>query len=263
MTTTMRLAAPRVRLRSVTGIWMRHFVALLRVWRVAMTWFLIEPAFILLAVGFGIGRIVGDFDEAVPYAVFVTPGIIIGSAMFHALFECSWNSYHRIDNRLYETMLTTPLSVSEMAIGEILWATTRALITTVTVGIFAAALGWLDSWTSLGVLLAAIFIGVQFGAMGLIFAALAPNTHSLSLVFTVVATPLYFFSGAFFPISVLPEWAQPFAWAAPLTPGVHLARGFVMGSLDITHLWSVLYMIGLTAVIYPVAVHLLKRRLIK
>ncbi len=102
----------------------------------------------------------------------------------------------------------------------------------------------------------------QFGALGLIVAALAPNVHVLSLIFTAVATPLYFFSGAFFPIAAMPGWVQPFAWAAPLTPSVHLARGFVTGELGASHLLAGLYVLGMIAVLFPLAAALFHRRLV-
>ena len=183
--------------------------------------------------------------------------------MFHAIFECSWGVFYRIRSGFYETTLTAPVTVTELAIGDITWSMTRAVFTTVSVGTVAAVLGWIDSPWAIGLVLAALLVGMEIGALGLIFAALSPNTHTLSLVFTVVATPLYFFSGSFFPISVLPDAIEPFCWAMPLTPGVHIARGFVTGNLEMTHLWSALYMIGLTAVILPIAVALLKRRLVQ
>jgi lipooligosaccharide transport system permease protein len=96
-----------------------------------------------------------------------------------------------------------------------------------------------------------------------LFAALAPAMSALSLVFTLVATPLYFFCGAFFPIDVLPDPLQPVAWAAPLTSGVHLARGFAGGVLGRTHVWATLYLVGLIVVLYPLVEALLRRRLIK
>lgn len=252
-----------VRLRSVQALWVRHLLALKRVWRVAATWYLVEPAFVLVAVGFGVGRLVGDVNDELGYAEFVTPGVIVGSAMFHAIFECSWGVFYRIRYGFYETTLTAPVTVTELAIGDITWAMTRAVLTTVSVGMVAAAFGWIDSPWAIGILLAALLVGMEIGALGLIFAALSPNTHTLSLVFTVVATPLYFFSGSFFPISILPDAIEPLAWAMPLTPGVHIARGFATGNLEMTHLWSALYMIGLTAVILPIAVALLKRRLVQ
>ena len=187
----------------------------------------------------------------------------MGSAMFHALFETSWNAYNRIDNDVYETALTTPITVLEITLGDILWAITRALMTTIGVAVVAVLFGWLDGWMAIGILIPAVMVGALFGTMGFLFSAVAPHTTFLTLVFTLVATPMYFFSGAFFPISVLPEWIQPVAWAMPLTTGVHIARGFTLGNLDITHLWAAIYIVVLTGVMWPLAIHLLKRRLIK
>ncbi len=251
-----------VRLRSITGIWFRHALVLRRTWLPSMTWYFVEPFVALMAIGLGIGALVDDVD-GLPYAQFVTPGIIAGSAMFHAIFECSWGAFFRIQKGMYETTMTAPVSTREIAMGDISWAMSRAIITAFCIGSVAAIFGWIDTVSGVGVLLAAALIGMQFGALGLIFAALSPNVHILSLTFTVVATPLYFFSGAFFPISVLPDWVEPIAWLAPLTPAVHVARGFVTGDLEISHLISVLYVIGLTAVLFPIAAFLMHRRLVK
>jgi lipooligosaccharide transport system permease protein len=261
--TARRTGTGRIRFRSITAVWLRHWVALARYWKITVTWILVEPAVALLAVGFGIGKLVSEVEGAETYAEFVTPGIIMGSAMFHALFETSWNAYHRIDNQIYETQLTTPISIFELTLGDVAWAVTRSLMTTVAVALFAVALGWMNEWTAIGILIPAILSGMVFGTMGFFFAANAPYTVFLSLVFTLVATPLFFFSGTFFPISVLPDWIEPVAWVMPLTPGVHIARGFATNHLELTHLWSGLYMVGLISVFWPIAVWLMKRRLIK
>ncbi|HEU4618270.1 MAG TPA: ABC transporter permease, partial [Gammaproteobacteria bacterium] len=206
-------------------------LALARVWRVAITWFLVEPAVALLAVAVGIGRLVDGVEGYGSYAEFVAPGLIVGTAMFHAIFECSWSVFSRIQDDVYETLLTAPVTVAEIALAELCFAVTRALISTVAVGAFAAALGWIPLASLPGLLLVSVGVGVVFGAIGLMFAATSPTVHALSLVFTVIASPLFFFSGAFFPIRVLPEWLQPIAWAAPLAPLVAIARGFTSGSL--------------------------------
>ena len=251
-----------VRWRSVQALWLRHAVALRRIWKVATTWYLVEPAVALVAVGFGIGRLVQEVEGGMRYAVFVAPGIIMASAMLHAVFECSWAVFYRINDGFYETVLTAPVTVMELALGDVAWAMTRAILATVSVGLVAVAFGWITSPWAVGMLLPAVLVGMVIGALGLIFAALSPNTHTLSLVFTVVATPLYFFSGSFFPIAVLPDALEPVAWLMPLTPGVHIAQGFAWGQLEITHLWSALYMVGLTAVILPISIFLLKRRMV-
>ena len=251
-----------VRLRSIAGIWFRHALVLRRTWLPSATWYFVEPFVVLLGIGIGIGALVDEVD-GVRYVRFVTPGIIIGSGMFHAIFECSWGSFFRIQKGVYETTMTAPVSTRELAMGDVSWAMSRAIITAVCIGSVAALLGWIDTVSSVGVLIAAALVGIQFGALGLIFAALSPNVHMLSLSFTVVASPLYFFSGAFFPISVLPDWLEPIAWATPLTPSVHLARGFITGDLGMSHLISGLYVVGLIVVLFPIASALLHRRLVK
>ena len=251
-----------VRLRSITGIWHRHALVLRRNLLTSLSWYFVEPFVILIAIGIGVGTLVNEVN-GVPYARFITPGVIIGSAMFHAVFECAWGGFMRIQKGVYETTLTAPVSTRELAMGDISWSMTRTALTAACIGTVAAAFGWIDSISGVGVLLAAALVGMQFGALGLIFAALSPNVHILSLTFTVVASPMYFFSGAFFPISAMPDWVEPLAWAAPLTPSVHLARGFVTGELDVTHLFSVLYVLALSAVLLPIATALLHRRLVK
>jgi lipooligosaccharide transport system permease protein len=252
-----------MRWRSISAIWWRHVLALGRVWHVAVTWFVVEPAFVLLAVALGIGRLVGDVGAYGSYAVFVAPGIVVGTAMFHAIFECSWSVFHRIQQSVYETVLTAPVTIAEIVLAELAFAVTRALLSTVAVAGFAAAFGWIP-WLALpGLLVVAVGVGLVFGGIGLLFAALSPSVHALSLVFTLVATPLYFFSGAFFPIEVLPDWLQPVAWVAPLTPLVHLGRGIAVGSLDAGHLGAAVYALLLAVLLFPLAVTLMRRRLLK
>jgi lipooligosaccharide transport system permease protein len=188
---------------------------------------------------------------------------VIGTAMFHAIFECSWGAFQRIQSSVMETLLTTPTSVAELAAGEVLWGGTRAAISTTAVGGLAMLLGWLEPWAFPGVLLVSVVVGLEFGALGLCFAAASQTLSTLSLIFTVVATPLFFFSGSFFPIEVLPALLQPVAWVAPLTPGVHLARGAALGSFDTTHALCAVYMLALCGGLFPLSVALLRKRLIR
>ena len=258
----LAIPTPGIRRRSVTGLWLRHAVSFVRYWKFVLTWVLIEPVIILVAVGFGVGKLVGSMDDGVSYAQFVTPGLIIGNAMFHALFETSWNAYNRIDNDVYETALTTPITILEITMGDILWAVTRSILTVAGTAIVAALFGWLNHWEAIGMIIPAIMVGITFSALGFLFSAVAPHTTFLTLVFTLVASPMFFFSGSFFPISILPDWVEPIAWAMPLTSAVHIGRGFALASLDITHLWATLYLIAVTAVLWPIAVFLLRRKLI-
>jgi len=262
--TALASAALDFRGRNVVGIWIRQALAFRRSWIVETTAVFVEPAIVLGAIGFGLGRFVGDFEEGVSFAEFVAPGIIAGNAMFHAVFEGSWGTYRRMEtHRIYDSILTAPVAMRELVAGEMTWCATRALMTAAAVAAFAAALGLIDSPWALGIVVAAVLVGLVFSGMGLIFAATTPSQHALVLVFTLVSTPMFFFSGAFFPIDTLPDWIVPVAWAMPLTSGVHLTRGLTTGNVGATHLYAALYLVGLTLVLYPLATALLRRRLLK
>ncbi len=254
------------RLRGVVGVWLRHYTAFKAGWMVEMTGILLEPAFILAAVALGIGKLVGELENdnnEISYAVFVTPGIVVGNAMWHSLFECSWGAFRRLQtNRIYDSILAAPVSMRELVMGEIGWGATRALMTTIAVLAFAAITGLVESPWAIGIVLIGILTGLMFGGFGLMAAAIAPSTHMLTLVFTMVGTPLFFFSGTFFPISTLPTWMQPVAWALPLTHPVRIARGFATGDLYLSLLWSLLYIVVATAIFFPLANRLLRRRLL-
>ncbi len=250
------------RWRSVAAIWSRHMLALGRIWHVAITWFFVEPVVALLAVAVGIGQLVGGVPGWGSYAAFVAPGLVAGTAMFHAIFECAWSVFSRIQDSYYETVLTAPVTIWEITAAELCFAVTRAAISTLAVAGFAAALGWIPAASLPGQLLVAVGVGAVFGGIGLLFAALSPSVHVLSLVFTTVATPLFFFSGAFFPIAVLPHWAQPLAWAAPLAPLVAISRSLAAGRFGVTEALCVAYTLALAGVLYPLAAILLRRRLL-
>lgn len=254
---------PVIRWRSVAALWRRHLQALLRVWKVAITWFVVEPGIALLACALGIGGLVGDVDGGISYAAFVAPGIVVGTAMFHAIFEASWSAFERIDRSLYETFLTAPVTVPEIVLGEIAFASTRALISTLSVSAFAVGFGWIPLAALPGLLLVSIGVGAVFGCIGQLFAALAPSMHTLSLVFTLVATPMYFFSGSFFPVSVLPDALEPVARALPLTPLVDLARAFSLGTVSGSQGLQALYVVTLVAVLLPLAMMAMRRRLLR
>ena len=170
-----------VRWRSVQALWLRHAVALKRIWKVATTWYLVEPAFALVAVGFGIGRLVEEVEGGMRYAVFVAPGIIMASAMIHAIFECSWAAFYRITGGFYETTLTAPVTVTELALGDVAWAMTRALLTTVSVGVVAAAFGWITSPWAVGMVRGSL--AGRHGARGVgadLRGAVAEHAHALA-----------------------------------------------------------------------------------
>lgn len=137
-------------------VWRRNF----RVWRKLLLPSLMgnfgEPLLYLLALGYGFGRLVGQV-EGLSYRVFLGSGIVCSSAMTAASFEALYSAYTRMAmQQTWGAMLSAPLEVDDIILGEILWAATKALLNSTAILIVAALLGlstvgkpcWCYRWCS-------------------------------------------------------------------------------------------------------------------
>ena len=252
-----------IRVRSITALWLRHWFAFIRFWKYAVAFLFVEPVVMMVGVGVGIGRLVPTVPGTdIPYPEFVAPGIIVGSAMFVPMVECSMGAYNRMEAQLYDTQLTTPLTVFEVLIADIAFATTRAFISMVSITTIAVVFGWINEWTVVFVVIPVFLVSILFGGIGFLFSSTAPHVAFVTLVFTVVGTPMFMFSGIFYPFEVLPEWAQAISNFIPLAPAVNLSRAFSTNIYDASLIWDVLYLVAMIVVVLPIAYLLLRRKLI-
>ena len=253
-----------IRFRSIAALWLRHWFAFIRFWKYALAFMFVEPVVMMIGVGVGIGRLVPTVPGTeIPYPEFVAPGIIVGSAMFVPMVECSMGAYNRMENQLYDTQLTAPLSILEVLIADLAFATTRAFISMASITVIAVAFGWIDQWTVVFVVFPVFLVSVLFGAIGFLFSSTAPHVNFVTLVFTVVGTPMFMFSGIFYPFEVLPSWAQTISNFIPLAPAVNMSRAFSTNTLDVSLVWDSLFLISMIVVVLPLSYVLLKRKLIK
>ena len=252
------------RFRSVTALWLRHWLAFIRFWKYALAFMVVEPVAMLVGVAFGVGRLVNTVPGTdIPYAEFVAPGLMMGSAMFVPMIECSMSAYNRMDNQLYDTQLTAPLSIFEVLVADLAFACTRGLISTVSIAVVALAFGWLTEWTTVYMLLPIMLTCILFGCIGFLFSTTAPHVAFVSLIFTVIGTPMFMFSGIFYPFSVLPDWARIVSLFIPLRPAVDLGRDLATNSFNTGMVWDVLMLLAMIAIAAPAAGWLLRRKLIK
>jgi lipooligosaccharide transport system permease protein len=104
--------------------------------------------------------------------------------------------------------------------------------------------------------------GLAFGTVGMIFTGLTPSIDMYNLPIFLFITPMFLFSGTFFPTSTLPGWAQKLALALPLTHVVNLCRAFFLGKTTLDLAWSVLYIAAMFILLFPVALIVMRKRLI-
>jgi lipooligosaccharide transport system permease protein len=242
-------------------VWQRNRDVFFRLWHSEAPGSIAEPIIILLAMGAGLGAYVGLVDGQ-RYIEFIAPGIIASYAMFSASFECTYGSFVRMEyQKTYDAIIATPLSVEDVIAGEIFWGATRSLMTGALILAIAAAFQLVHSSWALAILPLAFLEGIMFASIAMLFTSFAPAIYSFNYFFTLFITPMFFFSGVFFPLTSFPHIVQTLSWIAPLTPVVNLSRALISGEFHLGLLWALGLIIALTVVFFYAAMFRMKRRL--
>jgi lipooligosaccharide transport system permease protein len=153
---------------------------------------------------------------------------------------------------------------TDIAIGHLYWLVVRLGIVTNIFMLVMLLFGAIT--TPLAVLAwpAAILTGLAFGMPMAAWTASRRDPTSFPNIFRFVITPLFLFSGTFFPIERLPEFIQPLAWLTPLYHGVALTRDLALGrQLDLPILaLHAAVLVGLVVLGSAVALRTFRKRLI-
>jgi lipooligosaccharide transport system permease protein len=247
------------------GVFMRNATEYGHTWRMNILPNFFEPVLYLLGMGAGLGHYISGGMEGQSYLAFIAPGLCASAAMNGASFETTYNMFVKMTySRIYDAFLSTPAQIQDVAVGELLWAVARAMIYGVAFLLVIAAMtafGYplLTSWTAVLLPLALVLIGVTFALIGQLFTSLIRQIDLYSYYFTLWITPLFLFSGIFFPVSRFPG-GETVAWCTPLYHAVRLCRGLAQGPLDGRLLVSALWLAVLSALLLAVVPALLRRR---
>jgi lipooligosaccharide transport system permease protein len=244
-------------------VWERNRFVFLRTFRVNFLPPLLEPLLYLLSLGYGLGAFVSDIG-GVPYPEFIAPALLAISIMNAGFFETTYSSYVRMYfQKTFDAIIATPLSIEEVITGEILWGATRSLVNAAIMLPVLIIFRVVDLPISLAILPFALLAGFLFASIGMCFTALTPNIETLNLPTFLFITPMFLFSGTFFPLAILPVPLQVFAYAfLPLTHVVLVARMLTLSQVTPLILVSLAWITVVAAITFVLAVNLMKRRLI-
>ncbi|OFX32505.1 MAG: ABC transporter permease [Armatimonadetes bacterium RBG_16_67_12] len=254
-----RLFWPRGALR----FWQRNAFIFRRIFPESIAMNFLEPVIYLLAMGFGIGAYLTTIG-GLPYLTFVATGLVSTAAMFGATFECTYNAYVQMYyEKAYDGAITTPLGIEDVVVGEIFWGATRSVLYGTVFLIVIAFFGTVRS--PLALLVPPLFLlsGLMFSVIAMTFTAINPNIDYFPFYFSLFITPMFMFSGIFFPLDALPAWVGTATWFTPLSHVVSLSRALILGTLEARHSWDLVWIVVVTAVLFPLPVVLMRRRLIK
>jgi len=248
--------------RLAAAVWYRDIKVWTKFYKASILGNLGEPLLYLLAMGWGLGRMVGTVD-GIPYIEFLAPGLICSAAMYAATFECTFGSFTRMTRQnTYDAILATPVSLEDIVAGEILWGATKGFLSGTAMLLVMSLFGLVKSFWALLALGLAFLIGLLFASLSMIVTARAPSYDFFSYYFTLAIAPMFLFSGIFFPVTNLPGWAQTFAWFLPLTHGVSASRALFAGRMGWVTAVDLLWLVVVLALAFVIALRSIRKRLI-
>src|ERR671935_437793 len=248
--------------RHAASIWRRNALVFSKLWKGALLPTFLDPFFYLLALGFGLGTYIAHGINGIPYKEFVAPGLIASAAMWSSAFETTYNVYFRMNElRLYDAVLSTPVEVPDLVAGDLLWSSTRATIYGMVFLLIVAAFGLVSSPWALALPPLVFVGGMCFSVIGYTFTALIPKIDLYSYFFTLGITPMFLFSGIFFPFDRLPGWVEAVAWLTPLYHLVQVTRGLATGPGPIV-LVHLAVLLAISVALFAIPVRAVRRRLV-
>ncbi len=210
-----------------------------------------EPFLFLASIGIGVSVLVGDVDvdgRTYDYTTFVAPAMLASAAMNGAITEASFNTFGKLRwHRIYHSMTATPLTPTDIAVGEIVYAQLRGTLYSTIFLLAMVVLGLVESWWAVLALPAAVLIGVAFSAAGLAVVTVLRTWQDIDLI-VFGQMLLFLFSATFYPLSVYPEPIQMVAQLSPLFHGANLCRDLVLGTVGWYNLINVAVLLGMTVV---------------
>ncbi len=244
-------------------VWMRNRDVFMKTYKVNFIPPLLEPILYLLALGFGLGFFIQQIGD-VSYATYIAPALLAIAMMNSAFFECTFGSFVRMYyQKTFDAIIATPLSLEDVIAGELLWGATRSIINVAIMFPVIVAFGLVKLPSALLVIPFAFLAGLLFAALGMCFTAIAPNIMTLNYPFYLFITPMFLFSGTFFPLSILPLPIRVIAISAlPLTHVVSISRAATLASFEVFQLYGLVWIIAVTIPLFIISINLMKKKLI-
>ncbi|MDD4050113.1 MAG: ABC transporter permease [Candidatus ainarchaeum sp.] len=218
-----------------------------------------QPLLFLVAFGFGFGPVFEQAGQG-SYLQFLVPGIISMSVLFSSIFsgiELIWDKQFGF---LKET-LVAPVSRLKIMIGKVLGGATIAVMQGIIILLISLLFGFkiYNIWFALLSILAMLITAILFTAIGTAIASKLTDMQGFQLLMNLLVMPLFFLSGALFPLENLPKAISIITSLNPLTYAVDLIRYFLIGINSFSVVISIIILIILMSFSVVIASKLFSR----
>lgn len=248
-----------------------RWLAYKRTFRASIFSSFLSPVLFLTAMGVGLGSYVSNsaIDDigGVPYIVFLAPGLLAATAMQSAAFEAMFPIMGGLVwSKVFRAMFATPITARDIALGNLVWIAARMTMITTVFTLVMVVFGAVESPLVVLAVPAAVLTGMAFAAPIAAFAATQKTPNKFNAVFRFGITPLFLFSGTFFPLDSVPEQLRPLAWVTPLWHGADLSRSLSLGTVLDNPALAAIHVVVLSACVVAgtvAAIHTIERALVK
>jgi ABC-2 type transport system permease protein len=212
-------------------LWLRELKRYVRS-RVQIVVSLGQPCLYLLALGFGLGPVFKQAGHG-SYLQFMAPGVVGMTVLFSSVFSGIAMLWDRQFGFLKET-LVAPVSRMQIMVGRTLGGATVAVIQGALILVICLIAGFRPhTWLAIPIaFLFVVMIAVVFAALGTAIGSVIKDMQGFQLVMNFLVMPIFFLSGALFPLTNLPKVLSVLTSLDPLSYGVDGLRGSL---INVTH----------------------------
>lgn len=229
-------------LLGIYALWYREFKVFLRE-KSRIVSSVVNPIFLLFILGGGLGSSVSI--QGINYQTFIYPGILIMAITFSSIFFGVYIVWDRKIDFLKE-VLVAPITRTSIFVGKILGGATDSLIQVsilLILGIVFSSIGLIVGLnldpTSIILSILILFITTcGLVSIGLIIGSQMESPEGFQLIVSFLIFPIFYLSGALFPIDNLPYWLAPFTFLNPLTYSVDGLRFSLLNSSHFSYLFD-------------------------
>ena len=252
-----------VSLNGVIRVWQRNMDVYRRFFVNRLITSSLYPLLFLFAMGYGVGGYIGKI-EGIPYIKFIAPGVLCSAVMFAASFATTYGTYIKMRfQKTFGAIISTPVSIDETIVGEVLWGATRGLIDGMIIYAVTVAFRLPDTLWSLLIIPFSFVFGIVFSLLGVLVTAIISNIEQFDYYLSCFISLMFLFSGTFFPLSRLPQVFQKFSWILPLTHVIKITRPLFLGEIPPNAIFEFLWLIILIIIVFPIVLILMRKRILE
>ena len=242
------------------SVWKRNFLVWKKLALPSMIGNLLDPLFYMLALGYGLGSFIDEINN-ISYIAFIATGTVCYGTLNSATFEILYSTFSRMHvQKSWDAILITPVRMIDIVNGEILWATTKSVLSGSAIMLVMFALNILNLKQIFFIFPLIILIGVTFSCMGFVITSVSKSYDFFMYYFTLVITPMLLISGVFFPTEKMPIIIQKVSEFLPLKNAIDIVR-FIVFDQSSNLLKNFFILILISLVCYILTIKILRKRL--